>query len=381
MKDYFEGTFNQLGERAKHLLKHIPIGLPREFQLLEQRCRNEISEIIDSIENLRSANLFHNTNIQSDLLRILRKTVGKLDHLELVGIAALNRANQVDAFLNQLLDNIRQEINYPLLPPVITTLSQGYFYIYTDLNLLCVPPGEAEFILHLPDLYHELAHPIIEEKLDPKVQSFRNQLHDTINYVHLYLLQELQKEKRRRSPPEYSYYLESWIRSWANWGTEFFCDLFALFTLGPAYAWANIHLCAKRSSDFFRIPYFSKSTHPPDDARMRTMILALRRSEYHEVAQNIEARWADLINISGTSPCPQYFRCFPDHIIKRIVQSAYCGTQQIGSRIASRNTSDPIHSLLNEAWLEFWKNPKEYSIWEKATVGKLRTICSMPKSL
>ena len=44
--------------------------------------------------------------------------------------------------LEQLMDQLRLEIRYPLLPPVVTALSQEYFHIYPQFNLLCVPLAE-----------------------------------------------------------------------------------------------------------------------------------------------------------------------------------------------------------------------------------------------
>ena len=59
------------------------------------------------------------------------------------------------------------------------------------------------------------------------------------------------------------------------WMVEFFCDLFAVYTLGPAYGWAHLHLSAKRGGDPFDVPMLSASSHPADDARMRVMLVAL----------------------------------------------------------------------------------------------------------
>ena len=81
-----------------------------------------------------------------------------MDFFETIGIAALNRANEDDRQLNLLVERIVREIGFPLLPPVATLLSQGYFHIYPWFNLLCLPLVEPAFLLHLPDLYHELGH-------------------------------------------------------------------------------------------------------------------------------------------------------------------------------------------------------------------------------
>jgi hypothetical protein len=42
-----------------------------------------------------------------------------------------------------------------LLPPVGSSLSQQYFHIYPQLNLLCVPLGEADFLLQEKESIHQ----------------------------------------------------------------------------------------------------------------------------------------------------------------------------------------------------------------------------------
>jgi len=56
--------------------------------------------------------------------------------------------------------------------------------------------------------------------------------------------------------------------SWAKyWLTEFFCDLFAVFCVGPAFVWSHLHLAMKRRGDPYTTPDFSATMHPADDAR------------------------------------------------------------------------------------------------------------------
>lgn len=380
MNDYFDGAFRELHQRCILLIDKIPRTLPREFHLLEQTCRNRLNEIRISLEELLNLKTFQNKQIQIILLRELKATVQELNYYELVAITALNRTNEDDKFLNQLIENIRQEINYPLLPPVVSAISQGYFYIYNDLNLLCVPLAEADFILHLPDLYHELAHPLLDDNLDSRACEFSNYRDKSLDFALFYLSAELEKESRSRNPVEYTYYIQTWIRSWFSWATEFFCDLFATFTLGPAYAWANIHLCAKTSPDLFYVPRYKKSDHPADDARMRAILLALNKLGYGTLVTDIDNRWKSLRAISHKHIDEQYFRCFPDQIIEFVVEQAYLGVQKMGCRIAVPDTAGKIHTTLNEAWTEFWKNPQQYTQWERETVNTMRNLYHVEKS-
>ena len=173
MNDYFQGSVRQHIERGRLLLAKIPTKLPREFHLLAQVCRKELDTILDALRSLIEDPKMELSGNQTKRLRLFQQLVAHMNFLETVGIAALERHNETDLMLNKLIERIRTEISYPLLPPVVSSLSQQYFHIYPQLSLLCVPLGEANFLLHLPDLYHELAHSLITEKYDPKVRPFK----------------------------------------------------------------------------------------------------------------------------------------------------------------------------------------------------------------
>ena len=67
--------------------------------------------------------------------------VEDLDFLETVAISALVRVGDDDHKLNSLLGRICAEIDFPLIPPVVTTLSDFrlYYHIHCSLNLMRVP--------------------------------------------------------------------------------------------------------------------------------------------------------------------------------------------------------------------------------------------------
>lgn len=378
MKDYFDGAYNHLIERGKHLLVKIHPGSPIEFQALERTCRERIKHVLVALEAVADHPSFGDPQIHSILLRRLRSSKEELDFLETVGIAALNRVNDTDKYLNRLVERIRAEICYPLQSPIVSALSQDYFYIFPDLGLLCVPLGEADFMLHLPDLYHELAHPLLNDEYDPRVQYFRENFVWSVEHALNYLAQELEKEDRRRSPKSYHFYIKQWMRCWHGWVTEFFCDLFAIYTIGPAFAWLNVHLCALRSERLFDVPFLRIPEHPANDARMRVMLIGLELTGHNQVARRIKQHWEKLVLVTGEEPEPEYFRCYPDHVLKRLAEKALEGVRNMGCRIAMPETNDPIYNTLNDAWAEFWNDPKGYPNWEKVAVSQLRQLLQIP---
>jgi hypothetical protein len=379
LNDYFQGSINQLLERGGHLLSMIPTGLPREFHLLEQSCRTRLRDILDKLRALVDDQQMLQPDVQPERLRRFRRAVREMDFLENVCIVALERAREDDKHLNRLVGRIRNEIKYPLLPPVVTPLSQSYFKIYPELNLLCVPLSEGNFLLHLPDLYHELAHPLLVEKYDPRVKPLQTALSQSLDAALAYLEEEIEKESRGLSPKQFSFNLYQWSNAWVGgWAIELFCDLFAIYTIGPAFAWAHLHLSATRGKDPFHTSGYS--THPPDGARMIAILYALKRAGFSQEAAEVERRWDELISISGAQVEPEYDRCFPRRILETFAEHAHQGVSAIGCRIAAPETKDIVHSTLNQAWVEFWHNPQGYAAWEKNIVITLGEQCSAVSS-
>lgn len=381
MDEYLKGAAAQLIERGRVLTAKIPRDLPRDCDTLAQTSRQKINAQLDHLKQLAESPLFRQPSYQPERLRLFKRIVAEMDILETVAIAALDRAKPDDHRLNALLERIAREIRFPLVTPVVTTLSQQYFHIYPDLNLLCVPLTEGQFLLHLPDFYHELAHPLLVEQNDPLIEPFQENFINALRDVLGYVAGEQSKEDRRRGPVQPRFFLRAWERAWVKyWMAEFFCDLFATYTLGPAFAWSHLHLAAKRGGNPFDVPLNGISSHPADDARMRAMLRALDSAGFTADSSKILEQWRTFLSYSGAKPEPEYHRCYPDNIIQLLAERAKQGVLGIQVRIASAETRDPIHTLLNQAWKSFWNDPASYVAWEKGAVAALfdSSKCNSP---
>jgi len=372
LNDYFNGSIMQLIERARLLRAKVPRALPRDYDTLAQSCRDQLNTLLVQLRSLLEEPMYREKRYQSERLRLFKRIIADLDIIETVGIAALDRAKDDDHKLNDLLERITREIAYPLVTPVVSTLSQQYFHIRPGLNLLCVPLTEGRFLLHLPDLYHELAHPLLVELDDPIVEPIQVALccaiHDALGYVS----GELAKEDRRRGPEQPRFMLRRWEIAWVKyWMVELFCDLFAVYTLGPAFVWSHLHLAAKRGEDPFHVSITMISSHPADNARMRAMLFALCDSGFLMEATTINGRWHELLKQTGAKPEPEFHRCFPDDLLRKVTRHARCGVEAVGCRLATPTTSDPIHMALNAAWSQFWSNPDGFVEWERESVARL----------
>jgi hypothetical protein len=254
-------------------------------------------------------------------------------------------------------------------------MSQDYFHIYSEFHLLCMPLIESQFLLHMPDIYHELCHPLHRNldlpKLEPYARAFKRSLFGMVKHFH----GEALSADRLPHQEARLFQIQLWRTCWTKfWMEEFFCDLFGVMTAGPAYGWAHYHLCIKRSGDPFTTPLMRETTHPADDARMRAILGMLRSlGEFNHEADTIAAAWREFLNTMTYRAAPEYHQCYPDTLIENIVAAAKNGIEGSGIVAATSNTKARVRDLLNEAWQTFWSSPADFGAWERNAVAGLLT--------
>jgi hypothetical protein len=370
---YLQASIGQLLERAKSLQSSIARPKAREFHALWQLSRDLLNTAIRGLEALLADPRYRAPEAQSLRLRDYKRRVRDLDLLENIAFAALIRANPADERLTRLVGNIASEINYPLIPPTVSCQSQFYFQAYPLFNLLSVPQKEVEFLLHLPDLYHELGHFLLVEENNPKVVPIQRAHEKAIAIALTYLLDL--KTKPSRGPVSDTAVLSMWENCWVNaWAAELYCDLFGVCASGPAYAWAHLHLCTKRGGDPYHVDRSPLSSHPADEARMAVVLHALTLLGFALEAADIEEKWRMLHKIAGYHSNADYARCFDAKVLKQIAEDAVAAYGAIscitGDAQAGTTT---VYTTLNDGWVTFWRDPLGYPSWEKAKVSQRKS--------
>jgi len=370
LEEYLQASIGQLLVRAKNLQAEISKPTAREFHTLWQKCTELTNSVVRGLESLLNEPRYLAAGTEAERMRSYKRRVEDLDFLENVAFAALKRLNEDDLRMTRLVGEIADEIHYKLVPPVVSCQSQAYFHAYPLFNLLSIPQKEVDFLLHLPDLYHELAHFVLLAQNNPAVESFQKAHEKTLADAldHLISL----KSKPSRGPKGDIAVLRIWEFCWVRaWATEFYCDLFGACASGPAYGWAHLHLCMKRGGDPFHVENSPVSTHPSDEARMYAILEALTQLGYSKEAANIEEKWRQLLAVGGYRSNSDYERCFAKSLLKMIAKEAVGGYHRMGCRPSSSQAGSRIHDILNEAWNQFWSDPKHYATWEQSRVLQL----------
>jgi hypothetical protein len=375
---YIDGIIKEAIARANALKTKIPgaAELDVYFEALATKADREISDIISNLQDLMNDNRLKQSTALRQKILFFKQINRNLSLLETIVVAALTRYHADDVYVNKLVSTICKEIKYPIAKPVASCLSQDYYHIYPDYNLLCVPLLESDFLLHIPDLYHELAHPLISID-NPKTKKFQEELGKFNTTIKAHFDNNIEKEEKTTNRADFISSLFIWRDSWIEgWSTEFFCDLFGIYTLGPAFAWSHLHLTIKTCSNVFNCPDDIASSHPPDDARIRAMIHGLNLIGYSAESKLIEANWNSFVKVveHEKKKKGRYDYAIPSQFLEMVAISALNGTKGIGCNISTQSRTDKIHSLLNNAWEVFWQNIDTFSTWEEAEVLKLKNI-------
>ena len=376
VEKYLIGAIDQSLERTRQLRQIVQRRYPREYDGLRQICLTQLDETQVTLRRLAKETVVDPALQTPRRVREFKRIVRQLNAIEGVGVFALSRTSPDDDFLNRLITSVCEEIAYPLISPTISHISQDYFHIYRDFNLLCLPLMESRFLLHLPDIYHELCHPFHQrQNADlPALESYHIAYKRSLFAMVRHFRSEITAAERVRRPEGKIYQHQLWNTSWAKfWMQEFFCDLFGVLMAGPAFAWAHYHLCVKRGGDPFETPLMFESTHPADDARMRAALMMLAATGFDAEMKLIEKAWRDFVEIMGYDPVPEYQQCYPEPLLSEIVSAAQEGIEGTGVVTAKSDALTPIVGLLNSAWQEFWRAPKDYQAWETAQLETLRT--------
>lgn len=373
MQQYLEAIIAETIERAKRLKTRFPTPPPLHFQVLAQGCLKLINEKISLLNNLYAAPVYQVPLNQSARLRDLKNIIWEIDIIENVAVSAISRHNTDDIKINKFVQQICKEINYPIpVPPTVSALSTNYYQIYPQFNLLCVPLLECDFLLHLPDLYHELAHPLFWTENDDRINLFQEHAKAFYNVVSDHFDRVILEDQRTNNGDSVPTY-EAWKKNWINWLIEFFCDIFGVCTAGAAYGWAHIHLAMKRGSNPFEVPLHSKSTHPNDEARMQVILYVLEYMQLQSQKDSIEKKWQEVQGVLTRQKNTLHSFAYPTELLRECALFGFKAVVSIHCNIAP-NQNGFIFKALNEAWTHYWNDYNSFFKWEQKKVEEMHLI-------
>jgi hypothetical protein len=378
MKEYLKALIMEQIDRGLYLKKLIPYPLKYpELSSLAERCSKIIDDNIISLKYLLNELEKRGEDELRDIYRGFKMLQREIELVECYGIPTLYYVTEEIGYLNKIIFRIHQEINLPLTPPSVACISTNYYYFHPFTNVIFVPLGESNFLLHLPDIFHELGHEVFynresELRLRKVDESYRKAIIIITNYY-----KELWIRKTRETGPEEIPRRILSIHSlWKDyWMEEFFCDLFACYVVGPAYAWSHFHLATKKTEDAYSL----SQKHPSVDSRTKMLSIALTKLGFKNEATSLLSKWKNMPFIANIEPITEYQYAYPINLMEEIADVFLTGLKESGFSIISpekleKLNQNSIVKLLNEAWKVFWNEPPmEYRNWEEKAVEKLKS--------
>jgi hypothetical protein len=381
LKDYLSALVSEQVNRIVRLKSMIPLPAKSPYSnQLAERCARLLDEKATELKSLMG----QLTGSNSDFRRIHRKIrmiVKDISVVEYYGISSLQyQSSEVD-FLNAIVFKVSDEISLPITPPSVSCLSTDYFYFEPMTRVIYLPLAESDFLLHMPDIYHEIGHSVLiassEDFPAPRLGLILGGMDLVNSKIGGYFRALILEQSNRAGPREIPLILSRVYNNWKGWLSEFLSDLFATFTLGPAFAWAHLHLVAKTAEDIYQTSWLSTESHPANEARMRLMLHGLRLTGFGREADEILTRWREMTT-GLDQPDAYYSHAYPDSLLEEIARTFLAALKAAGIVIASPemlrdpDESETVRVLLNKAWAVFWSPESDYRNWEVLQIEKLK---------
>jgi hypothetical protein len=338
----------------------------------------QVEELRREVDQLLQDPALGNPYLLPRQLQVYKRLAEQFQAFEAYPLPVVQRFNADDQRMTALCALLLQQSSIPLSPPpLVVAFSNSYYWTTPSFNLIFAGALEPGTLLGLPDLYHEVAHFLIERHLPLFAHPFLERLERFV----LNEKRRAQMDQRPGGTGVYDVMLVQWRDYWV---IEFVADMISTYLVGPAYAWQNLRLCS-RSSDTLYLPSLGhEHTHPADNARMTAITIMLDAIGQDAAASTVRKQWDDFAAVLGDSPASpgDYDLCYPPALLRSLAIDVIDACEQLGIR----GVSDPVTfegvvvltELINAAWKLFLDDSATYAGWEQAKRAALNGYLQLP---
>lgn len=369
---FFRGQVNLLLKRCNILagrLSSIRKKLQPEIEAYIGKVVVELDSLQYDLEQLLNDPDFGSNYLLKNQIQQYRRYSEILNIIEVEHITVLDQYNDRDYYLYCFLKIFCQQTGYPEKPPLVSTHSTDSFFVDLSSEIIHLPLCEDCFLLAIPDLIHELGHLFYDRNSIEIEQSFNTHLNKHID-------KEKNKAEDEGSSKSYQKKFNSLKKVWMQeYIIEFFCDIFATYLVGTAYAWSHLRLILE-SNDQIYYPGFGKdSTHPADEARMRAILITIEELQGSKSTKIIAERWeAFKTQVFNRQQETEYVYCYPDSLLVQLAKIVInlCQRNNLVPYYQHFQTDNNLPLIMQQAWIEFHNNPQLYPDWETKKIEKIR---------
>jgi len=347
-------------------LERLRIALPPAVSQYREDMAKRLATVRRTIDRLLidpglkhprlAQNYFYDYKRLSEFLYVFEQTA----------FVALGRFSTNDHLMSLIVKKVCEEIGFPYKSPICSATSTDYYFTYPSMDVIFVPGSEPFHLLATPDLYHELAHFVLQR--DRPLWADSAQISIDEHYGRII------REKEQQNWPtaaidDLFQHQSNWKTSWCS---EIMSDLIATYWVGPAFGWENLRLCTNQSSDIFD----GGLNHPADEARHDAIQLILLRMGLKDRAVEIDKKWHELLSLTGQQKPPNYDLTFPSQLLESLTDlvESNCRTQHLVAMTDFQGSGESnIGQLLNKAWEKFVSEPDKYADFEAEELRSLRS--------
>jgi hypothetical protein len=371
MSSLLHELLHDLRQRCSHLLEELRklAGLHAEARLYRDKIEKQVERAGQVIELFIADPGLNHPLLVRNYYHDYKRLSELVFNLEAGPVTALKHFEDDDGDITRIVARICQEIGYPYSAPLCVALSSQYFWALPAADLVFVPCSEPFHLLSLADLYHELAHFILEREK-------ATLLAPLLVIIDGYFQRQLREAHQNNWPTESVNRMRDrkgrWERSWIE---EFAADMFAAYWAGPAFGWCNLRLCTNQSVELFQ----GADIHPADDARHVGIRAMLRLTGNGAAAAEIDSRWQELVILSGQKPPTEYELTYPTELMDQVASAVFMIARDMGMTAWAPAAADRdfhIGRMLNGAWDSFFSEPALFAAFEKQQIDMIRTRLS-----
>ena len=369
---FLSGQVRLLIKRCRTLRENLRSlsHLPAELHSRTGGLDSLLSDTADGLETLLTDPDFGAPQLLKNHFDDYRRFAELVDVLESHPLALLDHYNDKDHRLFRVSSLLCQQVGYPYPPPLLCAHSNQYFYSMPATNLIGLPLCEGQFLLALPDLAHELGHVFFSNNRDWLRGPFGEA-------VRRYISDEKRRVADEARSEAYQRQFDLLERAWLQWyATEFACDMFATYLVGPAYGWSHWRLVITSRTNIYQPGFGKAERHPADEARMRGILHVLRRLNDSTSEEAIRNKWGEFKGVVGDVPEAEYDYCYPDLLLTQLREHliAAVGNHGLIPYSQQPQSGENLVTTMQEAWREFHADASRYPDWETQKIGELSAL-------
>jgi hypothetical protein len=354
-------------ERRCSILERILAALPEDVDTAEHAL--ECYEILElarrDARDLRLDPALADPRLLRNYLGLFQRLAERVRLIEWMVVPFLVRFDEGDRLLTLLVRRIVMQTGLPVRRALVAGFSTQYYWTFPEYSVIAVPAGEAESLLGLADLCHELGHMLMNTHETSLLGTFPAILAAHVTNEEARMISE-------QRPPRYIADYLAHFRHWdEDWILEFACDMVGTYLAGPAFGFQHVRLCAGWAENAYYPTLGQAAEHPADFARLEGIVAVIEMLNDPADAEAVREMWSRYTSVQGDVEPADYATCYPMALIRELAQVVVAGCRTLSIKSYQEAAATDIIRVMIDAWDHFRADPDGHGAYEDAALREL----------